>query len=98
MLLRLQKNFGFIDLTKGALRWLRERYGIVQYRHISGEYIRIIFKARDYILQELRSGQTTYFGRGNTYTWVQANLPFFISTNDIYRILYALDYTGIQNH
>jgi hypothetical protein len=97
MLLRLQKNFGFTDLTKGALRWLRERYGVVQYRHISGEHMGVVFKARDYILQELRSGQTARFGRGNTHAWVRANLPFFVSTDDIRRILYALDYTGVQN-
>jgi hypothetical protein len=57
----------------------------------------VIFKAKDYILQELRSGQTTRFGRGNTHAWVRANLPFFISTDDIRRILYTLDHTGIQN-
>jgi len=56
-----------------------------------------VMKARDYILQELRSGQTARYGRGNTHNWVRANLPCFVSNQDVRRILYILDHSGTEN-
>jgi hypothetical protein len=84
-------------LNMYTLKMIRRHYKLQLRRNrFDAEHIDALEEAKEFILKELKSGQSIRYGHGRTHRWVRKNTSKFISREEIRRMLRILDEVGVK--